>query len=98
MEEMIINGTVFKKIKVELPKTTFLIITSDKGFVMCGALDVDVYDSPRLRDRNVLCAKVIGVKTFDELLSGRIEKASEAFIELGAYEGMRVRDALLLLS
>lgn len=98
MEEMIVNGTVFKKIKVELPKTTFLIVTSEKGFIMCGALDVDIYNSDHLRDRKVLCANVVGVKTFDELLASRLNKVSDAFKELGAIEGMRVKDALYLLS
>ena len=98
MEEMIINGSVFKKIKVELPKTTLYIISNDKGFVMCGALNVDIYNSLKLKDRKVLCANVIGVKSFDDLLNGKINQASDAFVELGAFEGMRVKDALYLLS
>ena len=98
MEEMIINGSVFRKIKVELPKTTLLIISNDKGFVMCGALNVDIYNSDKLKERKVLCANALGVKTFDELLNAKIHKATDAFLELGAYEGMRVKDALYLLS
>lgn len=98
MEEMIINGTAFKKIKVDLPKTTLLIISSDKGFIMCGALNVEIYNSEKLRPRNVLCANVVGVKTFDELMAAKLNDVSDAFSELGAYSGMRVKDALYLLA
>lgn len=98
MEEMIINGCVFKKIKVELPKTTLLIITNDKGFLMCGALNVDVYNSDKMKERHVLCASVLGVKTFDEMMQAKLYKVSDSFKEAGAFEGMRVRDALSLLA
>lgn len=98
MEEIIINGSTFKKIKIELPKTTLLIIANDKGFIMCGALNVAVYDSEKLKPRRVLCASVLGVKTFDEMMSSKLDKVSFAFEELGAYPGMRVKDALYLLS
>lgn len=98
LEEMIINGSLFHKIRVDLPKTSLIIITSSKGFVMCGALNVDIYNSDKLKDRKVLCASVLGVKTFDDLLKGKIHEVSDAFKELGAYKGMRVNDALYLLS
>lgn len=98
MEEMIINGSVFKKIKVELAKTTLLIISSDKGFIMCGALNVDIYNTEAMKPRNVLCANVVGVKTFDDMMSAKLNKVSNAFEELGAYSGMRVKDALYLLA
>ncbi len=95
---MIINGTVFNKIRVDLPKTNLIIITSDKGFLMCGALNVNIYNSDKLKDRKVLCGSVLGVKTYDDLLKGKLHEVSDAFKELGAYPGMRVSDALYLLS
>lgn len=97
LEELIIHNSIFKKIKVELPKTTLLIITSDKGFIMCGALNVEVYNSDKMKERGVLCASVRGVKTFDEMLNGTLYEVSDKFIEAGAYKGMSVYEALALL-
>ena len=33
-----INGHTFLSISVTLPKTNLLVVTSDKGYIMCGAL------------------------------------------------------------
>lgn len=89
---------MFKAIKVELPKTTLLIITNDKGFVMCGALNVEVYNTEAMKERGVLCASVRGVKTFDEMLNSKLYDVSDKFKELGAYKGMSVDEALALLT
>ncbi|UKI48796.1 MAG: hypothetical protein L6U99_08030 [Clostridium sp.] len=67
---MKINSYVKKALMVEITnvvkyiylKTTLLIIATDKGFVMCGALDTDIYSSPKMVERKVYCAKAIGVK------------------------------------
>lgn len=60
-DSVVINGNKYDTLEIELPKTTFLIIGNSKGFIMCGALDVDIYDSPKLISRGVICAKAIGV-------------------------------------
>ncbi len=97
MEQLIIHNHSFNKIKVELPKTTLLIISNEKGFIMCGALNVEVYNTKQMKERGVICASVRGVKTFDEMLAGTLYDVSDKFSEIGAYKGMSVYEALALL-
>lgn len=95
---LVVNGKKFNTLEVELPKTTLLLVEGSKGFIMCGALDVDIYDSPKLLPREVICCKAIGVKTMDDLIGGTIYQASNKAIEIGIYQGMKVIDALNFLA
>lgn len=45
MKDIIVKGVKYEGIEIELPKTTLLIIKGKKGFIMCGALNVDVYNT-----------------------------------------------------
>lgn len=40
MEPVSLDGFTALAIEVKLPKTTLLAVTTDKGYIMCGALDV----------------------------------------------------------
>lgn len=42
-------------VEVKLPKTTLLTLSTDKGYIMCGALDVSLLND-RLKDRALLPA------------------------------------------
>ena len=35
-----IDGQSFQAVTEKLPKTTLLTVSNDKGYIMCGALDV----------------------------------------------------------
>ncbi len=65
---------------------------------MCGALNVDVYNTPNMLERNVICASVRGVRTFDDMLNANIYDLSNGMKALGAYKGMRVDEALVYIS
>lgn len=97
-DSVVINGNKYDTLEIELPKTTFLIIGNSKGFIMCGALDVDIYDSPKLISRGVICAKAIGVKTIDDLIAASVYQASSKAREIGIVEGTKVIEALGLLN
>ena len=88
----------FYKVEVFLPKTTLLIVGNDKCFFMCGALDVDIYNAPHLIERRVIAGRAVGVKTIDDLLNAPLERITFAAREEGVFEGMLVKDALLLFS
>lgn len=98
MEDIIVKGVKYEGIEIELPKTTLLIIKGKKGFIMCGALNVDVYNTPNMLERNVICASVRGVRTFDDMLNANIYDLSNGMKALGAYKGMRVDEALVYIS
>ena len=40
MEPIALDDGIVLGIEVKLPKTNLVMITTDKGYIMCGALDV----------------------------------------------------------
>ncbi|MEN1969769.1 DUF1805 domain-containing protein [Lentibacillus sp. N15] len=92
-----VEGMFFTAITVELPKTNLLMITNEIGYIMCGALDVDVLNNV-LADRNVIAGRAVGVKTIDDLLNAPLEKITDASKAYGWESGMIGRDALIHIS
>lgn|SRR5690606_21238135 len=87
----------FTAIEVALPKTNLLVITNDIGYVMCGALDVDLINN-KLKDRGVIAGRAVGVKTIDDLLHAKLNKVTlEATEKYGWKEGMDIKDALVAI-
>jgi uncharacterized protein YunC (DUF1805 family) len=43
LEPVILNDFTALAIEVKLPKTTLLAVTTDKGYIMCGAISVQVF-------------------------------------------------------
>ncbi|GGI97581.1 hypothetical protein GCM10010885_04050 [Alicyclobacillus cellulosilyticus] len=80
-------------IHVQLPKTDLLILRTEGGYVMCGALDIGLLRD-KLADRGIVAARAVGVRTIDELLHGHVESCTQAAEALGIREGMPVREAL----
>ncbi|MGG1676868.1 YunC family protein [Neobacillus sp. NRS-1170] len=89
-----IDGHTFLAVTVLLPKTTLLAISSDKGYIMCGALDVGLLNE-KLKDRKIIAARAVGVRTIDQLLNAPMESVTFEAEELGIHQGMIGRDALL---
>jgi len=76
-------------IKVELGKAPLLLIRAEKGFVMCGYLNVAVADS-----LGEVAARVSGVSSFEDVLEAKIIEVSEKAKEQGITEGITGREAL----
>ncbi|MCH5585669.1 DUF1805 domain-containing protein [Shimazuella sp. AN120528] len=81
-------------VEVKLPKTTLLAITTDIGYIMCGALDVGLLND-RLSSRRIIAGRAVGVKTLEELLVAPLESVTHTARDLGITEGMTGSDALL---
>jgi len=80
----------FLGVRVELPDSPPLVlIVADKGFVMCGFLNIEAAE--RL---GVAAAMVSGVKTFDDILFAEIKAATSKAKSLGVQPGMRGEEAL----
>lgn|SRR5690554_2054242 len=89
-----INGHTFLAVSVALPKTNLLVVTTDKGYIMCGALDVALLND-RLKDRKIIAGRAVGVKTIDELLEAPLESVTYEAEALGIHKGMNGKDALM---
>lgn len=89
-----IDGHTFLSVSVRLPKTNLLVVTNDKGYIMCGALDVALLNE-KLKDRKVIAGRAVGVKTIDQLLNAPLESVTYEAEELGIVKGTIGKEALL---
>lgn len=89
-----INGHTFLSVSVKLPKTNLLVVSSDKGYIMCGALDVALLNE-KLTDRKVIAGRAVGVKTIEQLLEAPLESVTYEAESLGITKGMLGKDAML---
>ncbi|QSO54195.1 DUF1805 domain-containing protein [Alicyclobacillus curvatus] len=80
-------------VEVKLPKTNLLVLATQTGYVMCGALDVGLLRT-KLRERGVIAARAVGVRTMDDLWNGSIESCTQAAEAIGVHAGMPVQEAL----
>jgi uncharacterized protein YunC (DUF1805 family) len=89
-----INGHIFLAVTVLLPKTTLLAVTNDKGYIMCGALDIGLLND-KLKDRKIIAGRAVGVRTIEQLLNAPLESVTWEAEELGIHKGMIGKEALL---
>ncbi|WP_274364927.1 YunC family protein [Paenibacillus thermotolerans] len=94
MVPLTIGGHTFVGIEVKLPKTNLLAVTADKGYIMCGALDVALLNR-RLKDRGIVAGRAVGVTTLEELLEAPLESVTYEAEKLGITVGMKGADAML---
>lgn len=81
------EGRVALGIEVKLPKTTLLAVTTDKGYIMCGALDIGLLNA-KLADRKVIAGRAVGVRTLEQLLAAPLESVTYEAEALGIHPGM----------
>jgi uncharacterized protein YunC (DUF1805 family) len=91
---IVIEGHTFLSVSVRLPKTNLLVVTSDKGYIMCGALDVGLLNE-KLKDRKVIAGRAVGVKTIEQLLEAPLESVTYEAENMGIYKGMIGKEAML---
>jgi uncharacterized protein YunC (DUF1805 family) len=94
MKPIDIDGRQVLGIEVKLPKTTLLVITTDKGYIMCGALDIALLNE-RLSDRNIIAARAVGVRTLEQLLDAPLESVTHTAESMGITSGMTGKEALV---
>jgi len=85
-----VDGKSCLGLRTDLPDSPpLLLITAEKGFVMCGFLNVESAEK-----LGVAAAVVSGVKTFDDVLNGQVKAATSKAKSLGIEVGMKGTDAL----
>lgn len=91
---IVIEEQTFIALSVLLPKTNLLVVKNDKGYIMCGALDVGLLNE-KLKDRKVIAGRAVGVKTIEQLLEAPLESVTYEAENLGIHKGIIGKDALL---
>ena len=93
-KEIKIKNTIFKGIELELSKETKLLaITGDKGYIMCGYLNINT-----AQKRNDVACMVTGVKTIEDILNSNVVAITAKAQELGISMNMPVKDVLEILA
>ena len=88
-----VDGKSFMGLRTDLPDSPpLLLIVGEKGFVMCGFLNVESAEK-----LGVTAAVVSGVKTFDDVLNGQVKAVTSKAKNLGVEVGMKGADALKLM-
>lgn len=88
-----VDGKSFMGLRTDLPDSPpLLLIMGEKGFVMCGFLNVESAEK-----LGVTAAVVSGVNTFDDVLNGQVKAVTSKAKNLGIEVGMKGADALKLM-
>lgn len=94
VENLDVDGKSFQGLKVELKGLPPLVlIEGDKGFVMCGYLNIDAAES-----LGATAAVVSGVSSWDDVLNAQIKVATTKAKALGLEPGRVVRDVIAALA
>ncbi|MFC3886681.1 YunC family protein [Bacillus songklensis] len=94
LEPVVMGGHTFIAVTVLLPKTTLLMVSSDKGYIMCGALDIGLFNA-ELKDRKIVAGRAARVRTIEQLLEAPLESVTLEAEKIGITPGMKGREALL---
>ncbi|ASA20109.1 YunC family protein [Paenibacillus donghaensis] len=94
IEPIVIGEHTVIGVEVKLPKTTLLSISTSRGYIMCGALDIGLLNE-KLGDRQIIAARAVGVRTLPELLAAPLESVTLEAESLGIVPGMIGAEALL---
>ncbi|ERI07741.1 YunC family protein [Aneurinibacillus aneurinilyticus] len=96
MKPLMLDGRQVTAISVQLPKTNLLMVTTERGYIMCGALDVGLLNE-RLADRGIIAGRALGVRTIEQLLEAPLESVTVAAREIGIEPGMKGKDAIIAM-
>ncbi len=88
-QDLVIGQKKAVGFEIDLPGAPLVLARGEKGFVMCGFLDVS-----RAEQFGAAAAVVRGVKTLEELLDKPVSAATPAAAKLGVTTGMTGRQAL----
>jgi uncharacterized protein YunC (DUF1805 family) len=90
IDKFTIDGKTFQGVKSTLPDLPpLLLIKGEKGFIMCGYLNLDV--AKRL---GAAAAIVSGVNTFTDFLNAEIKAATSKAKKLGVEPGKTVKTVI----
>jgi len=94
VENLDVDGKIFQGLKVELKGLPPLVlIEGDKGFVMCGYLNVDAAES-----LGATAAVVSGVNSWEDVLNAQIKTATTKAKVMGLEPGKVVRDVIAAIA
>ena len=92
MENIELDGMIFRGSTIELLQGKLLIIQGKTGMLGCGYFNLAVADK-----LNSAMAVVTGVQSYDDMLNKCVSAVSARAAALGVVPGMTGREALLIM-
>lgn len=92
IEQITLKRGIAIGLNFEMQHASLLVVKADKGFVMCGYLDMATAE--KLGD---VAVRVSGVNTLEDVLTSEVRSITPKAKELGVKIGMKAKDALELL-
>lgn len=90
VDKIEVDGEIFLGLKAVMKGLPpLLLVKGDKGFVMCGYLNIDVAEG-----LGAAAAVVSGVSSLDDVLNAEIRSATTKAKALGLEPGKVVRDVI----
>ena len=87
-----IKGRDVLGVEIKFPKANLVVLSAEKGYIMCGYLNIEASEK-----FNEAACVVTGVKTIEELLEGKIVKLTSLAKKFGIKEMMTAKEALEFL-
>jgi len=93
IDKFTVDGKTFQGVKSTLPDLPpLLLIKGEKGFIMCGYLNLDVAEK-----LGAAAATVSGVNSFNDVLDAEIKASTSKAKKLGVEPGKVVREVIMKL-
>jgi uncharacterized protein YunC (DUF1805 family) len=54
-------------ISISVPRVKLMMIKTEKRFIMCGALDIEILDNLH-PERHILAAKLMGIRNLSDMM------------------------------
>ncbi|HWQ44039.1 MAG TPA: DUF1805 domain-containing protein [Methanosarcina barkeri] len=89
IEQIRLEGGCALGLRFEMQKYPLLVIRAEKGFLMCGYLNVSAAET--LGDT---AAKVKDVQSFEDMLKAQVVEVTQLAREIGIKPGMTGRETL----
>ena len=93
MEPVQLAGGMAVGVMVELPQTRQLTISTTKGYISAGYIDLPFLQQRR-PERRIIAARVLDVREIRDLLGARVFDCTPAAAALGVVPGMTGQEAL----
>jgi len=93
MEPVQLAGGMAVGVMVELPQTRQLTISTTKGYISAGYIDLPFLQQRR-PERKIIAARVLDVREIRDLLGARVFDCTPAAAALGVAPGMTGQEAL----
>ncbi len=91
-EHVKIGSKSYTYLKVEMGAAPLVMLKGEKGFVMCGYLNLEAAE--KLKD---IAVRVTGIKDLESLLNAKVAGRTTGAKGLGIKEGDRVSDIVYML-